>query len=239
MNELLSDIVRAHGGFGRWRALNQVEATIVTGGDLWTMKGLVPDPLPQRATIDLHQQRALLTPFGDPDWHADFASDRIAILRGDGSVVMERKNPRAAFADHEMHTPWDPLHHAYFTCYALCLYLTTPFLLAQEGVRVYEIEPWVEGDETWSVLRAEFAEPIATHSRVQDFYFGDDLLLRRHDYDVDVAGGFAAAQLVDDYIIADGIRLPRRRRTFLRKPDRKPALGALMVAIDIKDVQLS
>jgi hypothetical protein len=239
MNELLSDIVRAHGGFGRWRALNHVTATIVTGGDLWAMKGLAPDPLPQRVTIDLHQQRAVLTPFGDAAWHADFAPDRIAILRGDGSVVMERTNSRAAFADHEMHTPWDPLHQAYFTCYALSLYLTTPFLLAQEDVRVHEIEPWVEGDETWSVLRAEFAEPIATHSQVQNFYFGDDLLLRRHDYDVDVAGGFAAAQLVDDYIIADGIRLPRRRRTFLRKSDRKPDLGALMVAIDIKDAQFS
>ena len=27
----------------------------------------------------------------------------------------------------------------------------------------------------------------------QDFYFGEDFLLRRQDYHVDVAGGFAAA----------------------------------------------
>lgn len=239
MNELLSDIVRAHGGFGRWRALNHVTATVETGGDLWAMKGLVPGPLPQRITVDLHQHRAVLAPFGDPDWNADFAPDRIVIRRGDGSVVMERKTPRAAFADHRMHTSWDPLHQAYFTCYSLCLTLTTPFLLAQEGVRVHEIEPWVEGEETWSVLRAEFAEPIATHSRVQDFYFGDDLMLRRLDYGVDVAGGFAATELVQDYIIADGIRLPRTRRAFLRKADRKPDLDASMVAIDIKDVQFS
>lgn len=239
MNELLSDIVRAHGGFGRWRALDHVTATIETGGDLWVMKGLVPDPLAQRMTAALHQQRATLMPFGDPGWHADFAPDRIVILRSDGSVVMERKTPRAAFADHEMQTPWDPLHRAYFTCYALCLQLTTPFLLAQEGVRVHEIEPWVEADETWSVLRAEFAGPIATHSGVQDFYFGDDLLLRRHDYDVDIAGGFGASELVDDYVIADGIRLPRRRRAFLRKSDGKPDLDTLMVTIDIKDVQFS
>jgi hypothetical protein len=30
---------------------------------------------------------------------------------------------------------------------------------------------------------------------VQDFFFGEDFLLRRHYYSVDVAGGFGAAQL--------------------------------------------
>lgn len=239
MNELLSDIVRAHGGFSRWRALSEVEAAIVTGGGLWAMKGLVQDPDPRRMTVQLHQQRASLKPFGDPDWHTDFYSDRIAILRGDGSIVAERNDPRAAFAGHEMNTAWDALHRAYFNGYAMRLYLTTPFLLAQEAVRVYEIEPWVERDETWSVLRAEFADTIATHSKVQDFYFGDDLLLRRHDYNVDVAGGFAAAQLVYDYIIADGIRLPSKRRAYIRRLDRQPDLDSLMVSIDISDVHFS
>lgn len=239
MNELLSDIVKAHGGFSRWRALHEVEATIVTGGGLWALKGLLQDKDPRRMTVQLHQQHASLRPFGDPDWHTDFAPARIAILRSDGSVVAERNHPRAAFAGHEMNTPWDSLHRAYFNGYALGLYLTTPFLLAQEGVRVYEIEPWAEQDETWSVLRAEFADSIATHSRVQDFYFGDDLLLRRHDYNVDVAGGFSASQLVHDYIIADGIRLPSKRRAYMRRPDHRPDPGSLMVSIDISDVRFS
>jgi hypothetical protein len=239
MNELLSDIVRAHGGFNRWRALARVEATIVTGGGFWALKGLVQDPDPRRMAVDLHQQRSALRPFGDPDWHTEFSPQRIAIVRSDGSNVAERDNPRAAFINHEMDTAWDALHRAYFNGYALWLYLTTPFLLAREGVRVYEIEPWVEQDETWSVLRAEFPVSIATHSRVQDFFFGDDLQLRRHDYNVDVAGGFGAAQLVYDYIIADGIRLPSRRRAYLRRPDRRPDFESLMVSIDISDVRFS
>lgn len=239
MNELLSDIVRAHGGFSRWRTLDRVEATIVTGGGLWALKGLVQDPDPRRMTVQLHQQRSSLRPFGDPDWHTEFAPDRIAILRGDGSIVAERGDPRGAFAGHDMNTAWDALQRAYFNGYALWLYLTTPFFLAREGIRVYEIEPWVEQDETWSVLRAEFASSIATHSPVQDFYFGDDLLLRRHDYNVDVAGGFGAAQLVHDYFIADGIRLPSKRRAYLRGPDGRPDLNSLMVAIDISDVRFS
>jgi len=67
----------------------------------------------------------------------------------------------------------------------------------------------------------------------------DDLLLRRHDYNVDVAGGFAGAQLVYDYIEADGIRLPSRRRAYTRGTDSRPRLDPLMVSIDISDVRFS
>jgi hypothetical protein len=47
-----------------------------------------------------------------------------------------------------MNTPWDELHGAYFNGEALWTYLTTPFLLAGDGVRVEEAEPWQEGAET-------------------------------------------------------------------------------------------
>jgi len=89
------------------------------------------------------------------------------------------------------------------------------------------------------VLPARFPRSIATHSALQDFFFGDDLLLRRHDYNVDAAGGFAAAQLVYDYIEAHGIRLPSRRRAYTRGTDSQPRLDPLMVSIDISDVRFS
>jgi len=43
--------------------------------------------------------------------------------------------------------------------------------------------------------------------------------------------------MLDDYIEADGIRLPSKRRAYLRGPDRKPNLDVLLVSIDISDVQ--
>ena len=107
------------------------------------------------------------------------------------------------------------------------------------GVQVTEGEPWKEGRETWRLLHARFPRSIATHSAVQDFFFGDDLLLRRHDYHVDVAGGFAGAQLVYDYIEADGIRLPSGRRAYTPGTDSRPRLDPLMVSIDISDVRFS
>jgi hypothetical protein len=44
-----------------------------------------------------------------------------------------------------MSTPWDPLQRAYFHGEALWTYLTTPFLLAPDGVRVAETETKARG----------------------------------------------------------------------------------------------
>ena len=116
-------------------------------------------------------------------------------------------------------------------------YLTTPFLLAMDGVDVEETEPWREGTETWSVLRAYFPGSIETHSGIQDFFFGEDLMLRRHDYSVNVAGGFEAAQLTSDYVVANEIHLPTKRRAYTRGSDWRPILEMSMVSIDISEVR--
>lgn len=239
MKDLLTNIIDAHGGIGRWNSFQKVEATIVSGGELWGMKGLVQDANPRRMTVSLHQEFASVTPFGAADQRTSFTPDRIAIEKLDGTVVAERRDPRALFDGHEKLTPWGPLHRAYFNGYALWTYLTTPFHLAMNGVEVSELEPWREGSETWRVVRARFPKSIATHSDIQDFFFGEDFLLRRHDYNVDVAGGFDAAQHVFNYIEADGIKLPSKRLAYTRGPDRRAALDPLMVSIDISDVHFS
>ncbi|MFK4381316.1 hypothetical protein [Bradyrhizobium sp. USDA 223] len=167
--------------------------------------------------------------------HTAFTSNRIAILAEDGSIVAERSDPRASFARHDLRTSWDPLHRAYFNGYALWTYLTTPFLLAMDGFKVEEIEPWRDEAETWRGLRATFPAEIASHSSEQDFYFGEDMLIRRHDYRVDIAGSFPAAQYVSDHVNVDGIWIPTRRRAYLRADDLKPMLDTLMVSIDLSD----
>ena len=60
-------------------------------------------------------------------------------------------------------------------------------------------------------------------------------MLRRHDYSVNIAGGFGAAQLTSDYVEANGIRLPTKRRAYTRGP----ILEMLMVSIDIREVSFT
>lgn len=239
MNELLTRAIEAHGGITRWQALTQAQATIVSGGHLFAVKGLPQDPVPREMTVRLHEEHASVRPFGAPDQKTDFSPGRVAIDKLDGRVVAERDDPRTSFTGHVLETPWDPLDRAYFNGYALWTYLTTPFLLSMPGFTVTEIEAWREGGEAWRRLRATFPSEIASHSADQDFYFGPDHLLRRHDYRVDVAGGFAAAQYVYDYVEADGIALPTRRRAYRRDTDDQPILDEVMVSIDLSSIHFS
>jgi hypothetical protein len=237
MNKLLAQIIDAHGGIDCWNRYKKVEATIVSGGGLFRLKGVPEDSTPRRMTVWLHEERSSVFPFGAPDQRTMFAPARIAIEKLDSTIVAERQVPRDSFAGHQMNTPWDALHRAYFNGYALWTYLTTPFCLAMDGVGVKETEPWREGAETWHVLRAYFPGSIETHSGIQDFFFGEDLMLRRHDYSVNIAGGFTAAQLTSDYVVANGIRLPSKRRAYTRGGDRRPVLEMLMVSIEISEVR--
>jgi hypothetical protein len=59
----------------------------------------------------------------------------------------------------------------------------------------------------------------------------------RHDYSVNIAGGFEAAQLTSDYIVANGIHLPIKRRAYTRGSDCQPILEMSMVSIDIGEVR--
>jgi hypothetical protein len=239
MNDLLEQAIEAHGGRDRWQKFKSLTATLVTGGGLWAMKGLVQDPTPREMTVALHAETASVAPFGQPDWRTAFKPERVAIETTIGATVRERANPRASFAGHAMNTPWEPLHRAYFNGYAMWTYLTTPFLMGMPGFDVIEIAPWQEGSEHWRGLRARFPDHVASHSKEQDFYFGDDFLLRRHDYHVEVAGNFPAAQYVHEIEDLHGLRFPTKRRAYLRGPDLRPARDLLLVSIDLSNFRLS
>jgi hypothetical protein len=57
MNELLARILDAHGGMERWRGYEEVEATIVSGGGFFALKGVLQDSNPRRMTAWLHEER--------------------------------------------------------------------------------------------------------------------------------------------------------------------------------------
>ena len=232
MSDLLQNAIAAHGGLERWNTLKSLTVTAVSGGGLFALKGMPQEPTPREQTVSLHEEFASVSPFGQADWRTHFTPHRVAIETTASAVVRERSDPRSAFAGHDLLTPWDPLHRAYFNGYAMWTYLTTPFFMAMPGFEVSEIAPWQESAECWRGLRVKFPDEIASHSREQDFYFGEDFLLRRHDYHVDVAGGCPAAQYVGDIVEVDGIRLPTKRRAYMRAPDLKPIRDLLMVAID-------
>src|SRR5215470_13190121 len=98
---------------------------------------------------------------------------------------------------------------------------------------------WPTENELWRGLRLTFPPDIASHSRQQDFYFGPDFLLRRHDYHVEASGGFAAAQYVYEPVTVQGITFPTKRRAYMRDERMSPIHEKLMVSIDISNLRLT
>jgi hypothetical protein len=237
--DFLAAVLAAHGGLDRWRRYSRVAATIVTGGLLFEMKGQPQDPTPRRMTVALQHEWSSVQPFGADDQRTDFTPDRVAIEKLDGRVVSERHRPRDSFAGHVLATPWDPLQRAYFNGYALWTYLTSPFRLTLPGFTIRQLELVEDNGAQLAGLRVQFPPEFASHSAVQEFYFGSDLLLARHNYRVDVAGGFPAIQYVSDLVEADGIRMPTKRRAYRCDEDGRPILDQLMVSIDLSDVTFS
>src|SRR5579875_1870353 len=82
-SELLQKVLEAHGGLDRWSRFSTVRATIVTGGQLFGMKGTPQDPTPRRMTVATNREWASLTPYGADDQRTDFTVNRIAIEKMD------------------------------------------------------------------------------------------------------------------------------------------------------------
>ena len=238
MNDLLHRAVAAHGGLERFNQFKTVSASLVNGGALWSMKGQAGFlGAHVTVTVDLHQEHTSLSQLANQ--RVVFTPQHVAVETNQGAVIVERANPRAAFADHTLQTPWDTLDRLYFSGYAMWTYLTVPFSLTWAGFEVAEIEPWQEQDETWRRLKVQFPPPIASHSTEQTLYLGDDGLLRRHDYELEIAGNTPAAHYVSAYQDASGILLPAKRRVFMRQPDNTPALDTMLISIDLSEIRFA
>jgi hypothetical protein len=236
---LLAEVLEAHGGTNRWRSFTQVTAKVVTGGCLWGMKGIDIDSAPRIMTSDFKRQRTRTAPFGNPDWHMTYQPDCVRIATHAGETIAQQQHPRQTFAGHVWATPWTPLQLGYFNGYAMWTYYNLPFLLGEPGVETTRIASIDLDGRPLRGLRAQLASGIHTHCPEQNLYFDEEGLLRRHDYQVDVAGGSRAAHLISDYVDVQGLRFPTRRRVHLRNEDGTFQSETTLVSADLSDIQLS
>jgi hypothetical protein len=236
MSDLLETTIDAHGGLERWRQLDAVSVHGANGGALWALKGQggVVDDVFVRAS--LHQERESHHPFGAPDRRSAFTPERVAVETTNGDVVDAMDRPRASFAGHTLETPWTTLQLAYFVGTAMWTYLTQPFAFALPGFETTELDPWQEGGEEWRRLHVVWPSYLATHSTEQTLYIGRDGLFRRHDYDVEIAGGSGAAHYISEYQQVAGIMVPTRHRIFPRGPGGEALSEPLLVSIDVSQI---
>ncbi|KWF13199.1 hypothetical protein WL82_05985 [Burkholderia ubonensis] len=236
MSTLLERAVRAHGGIDNWAQLRQASAVLDIGGAVWHLKGQ-PDMFRNiEAIADLRQQHVVITSQAG-GWQGTFTPGMVHIDALDAHATQACRAPRTAYGGHTQETPWDRLHALYFTGYALWTYLTIPFLYTLPGFQTEELSEWIENGEVWRRLKVTFPDSIASHAREQISYFGEDGLLRRHDYTVDVMGGARGANYASDYRNVGGVMVPMSRRVFAYDDSGQKVDVPLLVSIDFRDVK--
>ena len=239
MTPLVQKIIDAHGGLERWKSFSTLTAHLKQGGALWMLKGHAGRLDETNVTVGLTSEWASHHPFGAEGLVSRFQPDLVQLKDATGNVMEELADPRASFAGHTLETPWSQTQLAYFAGVAMWTYLNMPFVLAAPGVQVEEVGPWQEKGETWTQLKVTFPPVIASHSSVQTIYVDDAGLLKRHDYDVEIAGNTPGAHYIDGYVDVQGLKFPTIRRIFPRQPDGQSMVEPLVVSIDLSDIHLS
>ena len=238
MSDLLSFAISAHGGLERWNSFQSIEARMAVGGGIFAAKrnpGLQNDVTYR---IQTREERVAIDRFSASDRRVNFVPSRLTLETLSGELIEARDNPRSAFAGQTEASPWDTLHVAYFTSYALWTYLNLPFLYTWPGFVTEELGSWHENGEEWRRLKAIFPQTVASHSTEQVTYFGPDGLMRRHDYTVDVLGGATGANYTTNYKDIQGIQIPTTRRVYAYDENRQMIPDPLLVSIDIASITL-
>lgn len=237
MNDLLDTAVAAHGGLDRWNAITSITVDASVTGALWSLKNQDDALKDVRFEVDTTRQRLTLD-FTGQDKRAVFEPGRVVLQRRDGTLIDSRDDPERSFDGHQLQTPWDDIHLAYFTGEALWTYLTVPFLYTRPGFATEEIAPVESDGETWRRLHVTFPDHIKTHTRRQISCFGPDGLLRRHDFTIDVLGGATGLLYATGHRDVDGITIPTTRRGYAWHDDYQLVPDPLLVAIDMGDITI-
>jgi hypothetical protein len=236
VTDLLELAIDAHGGIDRWNQLTSVEGQFSIGGAIWGFKG-VPDVFGDiTVALDLQTERVTIAPVAGPDTHTVFADGHLE-LRSAGGVVQTVDDPQAAMARQAYDAPWNAMDAAYFASEAWWTYLTAPFLFTYPGFRTEEVEPFIEEGVRYRTLKVYFPDDVDSHTAEQFFHYGDDGLLFRHTYTVDILDGATGANYPTNYQTVDGIAVPLVRRIYGYDENQHKIPEPVLVSIDINRLQ--
>jgi hypothetical protein len=233
---LLDELIEAHGGLARWAQLETMHARLTQGGVTWALKGYAGELSDVYVIARLHEQSVSHRPFLEPGLHSCYRPSRVSIERPDGTEVDSFEDPRVSFAGHTLQTPWSRLQLVYFVGTSMWTYLTHPFTYALPGFETKELGPWDEKGEELLRLQVTWPDLPVGHSRVQTLYFGEDRLIRRFDYEIDIMDGARGAHLVSDYTEVAGILVPRQHNIFARDEKDQLVPEPLLVPIGLDEI---
>ena len=203
--ERFEDVVAAHGGWAAWSAVERIDFELTQfSGALLFLKGYPRSFVrPGRVSVLPHER---VVTFEYPTHRDKFEDGRVTF----GVEQQVLANGRVAFSGATFER-WHALHATYFFGYAWANYLSYPFILPNHQLLRCDVRP------RSSSFTIAFNSTFHTHSEVQEFYFGPDHLLRRHDYRAALAGPLVyGAHLTQRYTAHQGLQVALTRIVFPR-----------------------
>lgn len=186
--DLLTHVLRGHGGVEVWDRLDALRVRLTVGGNLLAGKGISPRGRELTCTFSTRETYARLSPFPRVGQEGVFRGDSVQILEG-SKVLGERKFPRGADGSVQVRHLWDNLDLLYFLGYALWNYAVTPFVFCWPGFRCEEAIPFSPAKGVvWRTLKVSYPPHFPTHCQHQVFYIDERGLIMRLDYVAEVFG---------------------------------------------------
>ena len=212
---LVERAIVAHGGQQQWHATTSIRLPFRSGsGSLLMLKGYRHTfPPPREFEVFPHQCATIFHGYPDERHRGRFVDGSVSIEGLDGGdVPVQSLNHRRTLHGFSKCRRWSTLDALYFFGYALWHYHVLPFTLGAAHLnRGLMRRGKPEG------IDVIFPCGVHTHSRRQQFYFGADGRIVRHDYVAEVVGAWArGSHFWEDYQRCAGLWIARRRRVLVR-----------------------
>jgi hypothetical protein len=225
---LVERAMTAHGGRDAWLGAAAVRLPFQRGsGSLLTLKGFGRTfPPPREFEVRPHERTTIFHDYPEADRRGIYHDGDVRIEDVSGrTAAIESLRHGRTFAGTARWRRWSPLDALYFFGYALVHYHRVPFTLGDARlVRILRRDSEAEG------VDVVFPEDVETHCRRQQFYFGADGRIVRHDYIAEVVGAWASgAHFWERYSQSRGLLIARRRRVVWRIGRRPVPLSVLCV----------
>lgn len=212
---LVERSIAAHGGLERWRATRSIRLPFDSAtGLLFLTKGYGRTfVMPRELETFPHERTTIFHGFPDAAHRGCFLNGDVRVENvANPSDAVASPGHRATLRGPAKYRFWTNMDALYFFGYAVWHYHVLPFTLGDARfVRL------LGAASTWTGVEVEFAADVPTHCRRQQFYFGGDGRIVRHDYVAEVMGQWArGCHYWENYVVVAGLAVARRRRVAAR-----------------------
>lgn len=217
-NQLLENVIRAHGGINRWQQVESIQLSLNIFGPILITKFKSPWLSNIAACIYTEKPYVSFHNFPEEGMTSIFDAYNVYIYDDNDQITSEKDFSLKANQQSKPRLQWDHLDLVYFLGQAVWNYSCSPFMLKNDKIECNQGKQLIDADGSrLDALNVTFPSSIPSQSKQQVFYFSDEGLLRRNDY---IGKAFSPVSIGSNYYhqyeTVEGFSFPTRRTLFPR-----------------------